>query len=453
MSLNVDALLFLDPLLLPHSRHPEMREAYDRFRDYFGTLVKVLQAIRTTEATDISFRTACRRLTFPEVPGTCLGYGAQSIRGSGVGPLMAARLARTGKSIVELGVDDPDLFLLLPLLEEDVGPDLISDMVTNVVLPELAALTTRVASSLGLPLETHRIQGREWNLPTNPTQARQLPLILVAMDVVRALPVALDWDDVGRVASENQSIRDTLNATVGGIWQRKTRESKSDIRRAMLGSKAPIEAYLEAVHRVTATPYDLNSDPAGEFVWRDLQPTIARDFPVEVPLASRATSLDDVHSVVRRIVDQFAHLVEQRGLWRELWQESGRPRREKSVQRLFFAVADSYCEAFNVDISPEVDTGSGEIDFKISSGYDARVVVEIKLSDNTRLIHGYRAQLEKYKAAERTGAGFYIVVVISDLGDKDSQLTRLKSAAAATGDPASELCFVDGMPRKSASAN
>jgi hypothetical protein len=53
--------------------------------------------------------------------------------------------------------------------------------------------------------------------------------------------------------------------------------------------------------------------------------------------------------------------------------------------------------------------------------------------------------------AEKTTAAYYVVIVISDLGDKDEQLMRMKNDAAARGEPASELCFVDGMPRKSAS--
>lgn len=451
VSLNVDALLFVDPLLLPLSKHKEMNDAADRFQHYFASLVKIVQAVQKLDDSDVAYREAKRRLTFPEIPGTCLGYGAGSIHGSGVGPEMASRLVATAKAIVDLGVTDPDLFLLLPLLEDDVGPDLISDMVTNVVLEDLAAFTVRNAEALGLSLEDHTVLGTSFTLPTNPTQKQRTPVFLVPKDVVRALPIALDWEDVGRVAAENQAIRDTFNLCVGDIWKAKTRESKQEMRKVLLANAQTVSAYIAAVQGVKPTAYDLSSDPEGEFVWRELRPVLAQDYPLSSPLSKKAQTLSDVRIVVEKIVDQFQHLVEERGLWRELWAEQGKPRREKSVQRLFFAVADSYCEAFNVDISPEVDTGSGEIDFKLSTGYDAKAVVEIKLSDNKRLLHGYEKQLERYKTAEKLAAGFYIVVVISDLGRRDAQLLEAKNSATRRGEFVSGLYFVNGLPRESAS--
>lgn len=451
VSLNVDALLFIDPLLLPLSRHAEMQHAAVRFSDYFGGLVKVIAAIKELDTEDLAYRTAIVRLTFPEIKGTCLGYGAGSISGSGIGPDLAARLTATAKQIVDLGILDPDLFLLLPLLEDDVGPDLISDMSTNVILPDLVGISQQVAKRLRITLDKHTIKGITYDLPTNTTQKNPTPLILVPDDVLRALPIAIDWDDVGRAAAENQVIRDRFNAHIADIWKTKTREDKHHMRELLLSSPEAFESYLKAVQSVKPVPYDIKADPAGEFRWRILREHIARDHPINTPFKNKAKTLEEVLVVVRRILAQFQHLIEQRGLWRELWANPGVPRREKSAQRLFFAVADSYCEAFDVDISPEVDTGSGEIDFKLSAGYDARVVVEIKLSDNKRLTHGYEKQLEKYKAAEKTTAGFYVVLIISDLGSKDEQLVEIKNAAAKVGTFVSELVFVDGLPKESAS--
>src|SRR3989344_7244269 len=122
-TLNVDTKLFIDPLLLEGSKHPEIASARDTFRKYFSDLIKLLIASKVEN--DIAWRTAHKRFLFSEIKGTCLGYGAGSIRGRAVGPKLAKRLVQTAKEIVDLGVRDPDLFLALPLLEEDIGPDLI----------------------------------------------------------------------------------------------------------------------------------------------------------------------------------------------------------------------------------------------------------------------------------------------------------------------------------------
>jgi len=78
----------------------------------------------------LAWRAAAGKMRFREIKGTCLGYGAASIQGSGFGPHLTQRITATAKEIIDLGIKDPDLFIALPLLEENVGPDLISDMTT-----------------------------------------------------------------------------------------------------------------------------------------------------------------------------------------------------------------------------------------------------------------------------------------------------------------------------------
>ncbi|TON44481.1 hypothetical protein CGH57_21710, partial [Vibrio parahaemolyticus] len=96
--------------------------------------------------------------------------------------------------------------------------------------------------------------------------------------------------------------------------------------------------------------------------------------------ANKKLTLDDVDDLVGEILNQFLDLVENKGLWKELWCEDNKPRKEKAAQRLLFAVAYSYCKANNLDLSPEADSGNGPVDFKLSQGFDSKVVVEIKLS-------------------------------------------------------------------------
>lgn len=126
-------------------------------------------------------------------------------------------------------------------------------------------------------------------------------------------------------------------------------------------------------------------------------------------------------------------------------------RPEKSAQRLFFAVAYSYCEANNLDASPEMDTGTGVVDFKFSVGAKAKVMVEIKLSDNPKVVAGYAKQLEAYKKSEKTSKGVYVVINVGGMGKKDKDLLKAKNEQAARGEPTSEIVFIDGTKRRSAS--
>ena len=130
--------------------------------------------------------------------------------------------------------------------------------------------------------------------------------------------------------------------------------------------------------------YDLAADPAGELFWRKLATTLATEQPFE--LRPPATlDVDGVANVVEQIIGQFRFLIEDRRFSEELY-ANGKPRPEKAAQRLFFAVAYAYCKANNLDVTPEAETGNGPVDFKVSQGFRGRVLVEIKLSTNGKLV-------------------------------------------------------------------
>ena len=446
-TLNVDVKLFIDPLLLGASKHAEIRNGQKSFRKFFSNVIKLLTASR--QEGDVAWREAQRQLKFHEIPGTCLGYSAASIRGSAFGPELSSRVVATAKEIVDLGITDPDLFVALPLLEEGVGPDLISDMTTNIILFDLVAFNERVVKTLGVPTKVFNFGAISAALPANTTDSKRSPIILLPKDILRDLPIAHDWDSVCEAARKNALLRARTNKLIGAIWQAKTRRQKSEVRRSALASKAAFETLLESIHEVRLSGYDFENDPQGLLKWRELLTSVARDYPLGLVLAASADP-DDVNKVVLQIVEQFRFLVEDKGLWKELWHGTKR-RPEKSVQRLFFAVAHGYCDANNLDINPEMDTGSGAVDFKFSVGLRARVIVEIKLSDNPKVVPGYEKQLEAYKKAERTTKGVYVVIDVGGMGRKDKELLKLKNDKAAQGEPTSEIVFVDGSRRRSAS--
>ena len=108
-------------------------------------------------------------------------------------------------------------------------------------------------------------------------------------------------------------------------------------------------------------------------------------------------------------------MVEFNGLHTLLYRDDActEPKREEAAQKLFFGVADAYCQSNNLDLSPEVNAGRGQVDFKISRGYSSRVLVETKLTSNPRLQHGYETQLAEYQKAEKTHHSIFLVIDVS----------------------------------------
>lgn len=449
-TLNVDTKLFIDPLLLENSSIELINaNANNRLTAYFEDIITLLKA--SSSVGDLPWREADRRMDFHEIPGTCLGYGAATIRGSAFGKKLRGKLLNTAKQIVSLGIEDPKLFILLPLLENDVGPDRISDMATKIILPELAEYTLQVAQSFTIPTEQYEFFGQTYSLPRNPLeQKNSTPIILVPKDILSKLPVASDWSEVADAASKNSTIRSQVNQHIGYIWRAKHRKDKEKLKQNVLSSPQAFETLLRAVQSQKIPSYDFNSDPQGLLIWRQLLKTISKDHPLKIQQKGKL-DIDSAADIVKEINDQFEFLIEKRGLSKLLWRDKRNPHHERVSQMIYFAVADSYCKANNLDITPEADTGTGAVDFKYSSGYDSRILVEIKLSTNPKVIAGYEKQLKTYAIAERTMRATYLVIDVGRMGNKDRDILSIMNDNRSKGKPTSDIVFIDGSLKVSAS--
>lgn len=152
---------------------------------------------------------------------------------------------------------------------------------------------------------------------------------------------------------------------------------------------------------------------------------------------------------VQDTIALFKRHVENGNLWEELWIGS-KPKKERASQLIYYAIADAFCKANNLDISPEANMGGGPIDFKFSKGYEARVLVEMKRSSGT-VIHGYQKQLEFYKAASQTDYAVFVIINYGGLGDKLRKIKYIRETRLKGGERASEIVVIDATKKASAS--
>lgn len=130
------------------------------------------------------------------------------------------------------------------------------------------------------------------------------------------------------------------------------------------------------------------------------------------PQSAPSIEIDSVPRDQRHVCPQKN--IEDNKLYEVLYGENGEPRPEVFGQRLFYAVADAYCAANDVDLSREPNPGNGPVDFKLSVGYHGRVLVEIKKSMNPRLLHGFETQLDAYQKSEATEQSLYLILRVSE---------------------------------------
>jgi hypothetical protein len=207
---------------------------------------------------------------------------------------------------------------------------------------------------------------------------------------------------------------------------------------------------IEIYRKAAGNGYDFDSDPSGLLSWDFIGRSAAEANPLTIE-TKKPQSMDDLRKVVRQIVVQFKKNIEENKLYEVLYAPNGRARHERFAQRLFYAIADSYCEANNVDLSREPDAGNGPVDFKLSTGYNGRMLVEIKKSVNPDLLHGFITQLDAYQKSEAAEESLYLILRISDRESGIKDVLALCEQKQKAGAKVPEVVVVDA--RKMASAS
>lgn len=444
--IDVDTPLFIDPVLLEKSSNPVIsKDGIAAFRKHFSNFVRLISI--SERKGDAAWKGAARLLDLREPPENGLGYGGSSRSGSSRPEEVRDGIMQTAKEVVTLGSKDPEMISLMGFFEENVGPDTISDFTTRVIIEQLAEITTKFSKVHGIPLVANRLLSNHPLPQAIDKQGKSKFVVLVPKDIVRELPIANDWSDIEAAVGRSIHIRRAVNSMLSGIARPTIADRKSALRAIALQSPQNFEEFLEAVKEHVRT-YDPNVDALGYYRMRSI---LASGF---AGLKTGAQyDLSKGPEEIRRLVHDtllfFKRHVENGNLWEELWIE-GRPKKERAAQLIYYAIADAYCQAHNVDISPEANMGGGPIDFKFSHGYQARVLVEMKRSSGT-VRHGYEKQLEIYLDASRTNFGIFVVMDFGDLGGKLDQITAIQASRRSAGQRVSDIVVIDTTKKLSAS--
>ncbi|MGH6958074.1 MAG: hypothetical protein ACREEW_15515 [Caulobacteraceae bacterium] len=442
---NVDTQLFIDPVLLEKSSNAIIAtEAIGAFRLHFGNFVRLLTI--SQHESDAAWRGAARLLDLREPPENGLGYGGSGRSGSSRSDDVRLAIMRTSKEVIALGASDPEMISLMGFFEENVGPDTISDFTTRVIIDQLSKITAEFCQANAIPMrEGALLPGRP--LPRVTIGGKSKFIVLVPADITRELPIARDWSEIESAVLQSNRIRDAVNMMLAGIAKPTVSNRKEALRAIVLQSRQNFAEFLAAVKEHART-YDPNEDALGYYRMKSI---LASGFDglkanAQYSLAAGPT---EIRRLVHDTIGLFKHHVENGNLWEELW-INDKPKKERAAQLIYYAIADSYCKANDIDINPEANMGGGPVDFKFSKGYKARLLVEMKRSSGT-VVHGYTHQLEIYKDASRTQHGVFVVLDFGDLGKKLDEINRIRADRLATGEPASDIVVIDATRKASAS--
>lgn len=440
---NTDTPLFIDPLLIDKSANRVLAEdGLEQFQEHFQTLVRLLTMAE--KEGDPAWLAAERQLSLREPAENGLGYSRSARAGTSRPRDIRLQLLRTTRNIVKLGSKDPEMLSLMGFLEAGVGSDTVSDFTTKAMTEALAHITHGFCKDNGVDLHENELS--QTSLPIFRKNGEDKPFVLIPRDVLRDLPVTDSWKDVWEAAAHNDALRYKVSKMLAGIIAPTIKEQKDAIKRAVTQSSEIFDEFLKVV-KSAASSYDENQDVMGYYTFRKLL--------IDAPPINSSISYDTrkgPQEILKVIIDAlgvFKHHVENGNLWEALW-AGEQPKRERASQLLFFAIADAYCRANNVDISGEPNMGGGPVDFKFSDGYHAKVVVEIKKSTGS-VDHGYKKQLERYKKASQTDYAIFVVIDYGHNEQKIRSIQKLRQNIIDNGGRASDIFIIDARKKPSAS--
>ena len=143
------------------------------------------------------------------------------------------------------------------------------------------------------------------------------------------------------------------------------------------------------------------------------------------------------------------YLVEENQVGQLLYDKVDKPKHESAAQLLFFGIASAYCKANNLNLSPESDAGREHVDFKMSKGIKEKILVEVKLTSNKQLAHGFETRLPIYQRAENGERGIYLF--IDNGGASEGRLKSFINTVNSAGAAAPKVLWVDAVRRALAS--
>lgn len=438
--LDEDSHFFINLQRLKKTAIPEFQQSYEKIHEYFRKIIKLLATAEKKDASDTFYRQALKLFNFSEVNGLCLGY-AKGTSGTGFGNVLRSEVMSTAYDIVKAGVVDPEFFELLPLFQENVGPDRLSDMIATLILKDIETYTKRINGELGIANRKDKKFLFNGELLINPYKSDAV--LLVPVEILHKLPVAKCWEDIDLVVSQNSAIRAEMNQEVASEWQKYTAtERKLYLKRTIFQDADASKRVFDRYRQEELEAYDPLKNI--QYFLTKLEQKFA-SLPFNWEMASESV---DSHAAALHILGFFQQWVEFNKGW-EVIQDAESRNREKILQRIIHLSSLSYIQANNLDMSCEPNEGRGPVDFKLSRGQDI-TIIEVKLSSNPQYFHGYEIQIEEYGKAERTEQLVYVLVDLGNPG-KVKKLQDFHDRKVDEGNRTPDLIVIDAAEKESAS--
>lgn len=435
-----DSNFYINLIKLRETAIPEFSKSYNNFNKEFDDLIRILQQ---SNGKGKLYNAAINKFKrFRGVKEINIGF-SKSGKDIGFGEKTSKKIIKDAYEMIKAGIKDPEIFHLIRLFEENVGPDRLSDMIATIIYDDIVKYTKRINNELHVNKKNFPKLNVNDSIVYNPY--KKCNILYLPKEILHELPIAKDWEEIDRVIRENEAIKNEVNEAVGNEWYKaSTRQKKAYLKLYVFKNKNKCNRIINAYRSEKVLNYDLknNIDYFVRMQFKDMRKRGMFNFTKQYNNNSASCEYAAKH-----IIKIFKDWVENNKGWHMIKQTEGKYK-EKEIQKLIQLAGKECAEKMNVDLSFEPNEGNGPADLKISRGND-KVVVEIKLSSNKKYLDGYTKQIEAYAKSEGIKKKIFVYISLGDYPSRDKKIKEYYYNDKNVNKPI--LVFVNAQKQKSAS--
>ena len=416
LSIVYDLPLFIDPFLIFGSPKKEYKELH-------ASIIKYIRFLyQKSVSKNISTGTFNTLFVFREIKQNWLGYSNQGNDGCGGSKKMGKALLKNLKQVFEHKNNQSIHIEEVALLEDGIGPDNISDFITQLIFPFL--LETTQNFTIKYIAKNKQKEFRVRNAYFDYKLERWMPknyilpnfngdfVLLTPIDILTSENLVLNKKDFlenienipERMASNE--LKSALNKLfysklpekldTKGNRKENTKEEKIYAAKEALKNEDLVKQYMKVYLAQKESIKDIiirdvnnknKKNDILEFCSREIAKLLAKEKVTYNKDCSYKEALDRVL--------YLKNVIENKDGYRIFHAPGLNLQKEEYLQLLFKLV----WHLTIYDVNSEVNNGRGPVDFKISYGSEDETLIEFKLASNKKLKQNLQKQVEIYAAA------------------------------------------------------
>ena len=409
-----DAPLFIEPQLLKNINIPELKHGYEKVIEYISNILKILD-------TNIDYKLKRKMVDFEEVKEANLGFSYDSNEGSGLTGEVAIKVMIKMKKLLKQGLFDLDHFENIVIFDDNINSDRITDMILCILKQDFIKYSLKIAYKNNFPTDKFKIRTEfDFNKMKWKKEILEIPYII--NDKMEKIPVILVPKSilVQEIYSEGENFIDWLYSNkreyLDENFEYRTKKNLYKLKWKIAEEIANSNRnyLLKEFSEIEVKPYNLEVDEKHLNNIYELAKKLYkknREYFNKIKVKDYDLELNEI---VKILLDDLEKLIENRRGYNTLFSVENKFLSEPKISKLIHTILELRIKngRFDVQISPETNSGFATVDLKISKG-EEKIIIENKVSSNPKLLDCLNEgkQLHKYMELEKCKEAYLIVFI------------------------------------------